>query len=132
MVQHTLNFCRSCLPSRRFMRSLQPPLTLNRLVFHRESSTEPSCDVFPSLWPARSIRDHLSGKCHIVSDIWPVYGGILAVTVVKAAEEWKISFNDHLLQIRGREQMLRYNLELTKRGNTALCASGTHREMRCV
>ena len=28
--------------------------------------------------------------------------------------------------------MLCYNLELTKRGNTALYASGTHREMRYV
>ncbi len=54
------------------------------------------------------------------------------MTIAKAADEWKISLKEYLLQIEGREQMLRYNLELTKRGNTALYASGTHREMRYV
>ena len=67
-----------------------------------------------------------------MSDMWPAYRGILTVTIAKAADEWKISLKEYLLQIEGREQMLRYNLELTKRGNTALYASGTHREMRYV
>ena len=67
-----------------------------------------------------------------MSDMWPAYRGILTVTIAKAAEEWKISLKEYLLQIEGREQMLRYNLELNEHGNTALCASGTHREMRYV
>ena len=50
-----------------------------QLVFRRKSSTEPSCDVSPSLWPARLIRDHLLSKGYVVSDIWPAYWGVLAV-----------------------------------------------------
>ena len=50
--------------------------------------------------------------------------------MVNAAKEWKIGFKQHLLPIEDGEQMLHYNLELTECGNTALCASGKHREMR--
>ena len=54
----------------------------------------------------------------------------IGVNVVNAAKEWKIGFKQHLLPIEDGEQMLHYNLELTERGNTALCTSGKHREMR--
>lgn len=52
--------------------------------------------------------------------------------MVEAAEEWQIGFKQLLLQIKDGEQMLRYSLELTKRGNTALRASRKHREMQYV
>ena len=59
--------------------------------------------------------------------IWPAYWGILVVNVVKVAEERKIK--QHLLPIEDGEQMLHYSLELVEHGNTALRASGIHREM---
>jgi len=52
--------------------------------------------------------------------------------MVKAAEEWKISFKQHLLPIENEEQLLRYRLELAECGNTALHPSGIHRKISYV
>ena len=52
---------------------LATSILAEQACLRHESSTEPSCDVSPSLWSASSIRDHLLSKGYIVSDIWPVY-----------------------------------------------------------
>ena len=46
---------------------------------------------------------------------------ISKVNVVKVAEEWKISFKQHLFPIKDEEQMLCYSLEFSEHENTALC-----------
>lgn len=94
---------------------------LEAAYWSSRSSTEPSCNVLPSLWPARSIKYHLSGKRYVVRDI-------LAVKALKAGQEWKIGFKQYLLQIECGDASLQFgNTSSTRLAKTGRCATGRSR-----
>ena len=135
----TAMFCVVCCctklscPSRQSIHSLQH-LTCNSTGLSSIEKTVVSLTVMPSQSCGLLSRQEITSLASSTSCLasgqqnW----GILAVGVVEAAEEWQIGFKQLLLQIKDGEQMLRYSLELTKHGNTALRASRKHREMQYV